>query len=81
MASARYCVVRLPLDLPENYLAMSSEEMSKAVDKLDVNGWNTESRIYRTTFFRDFSLIVDIREQILEASLGVDALVPASRIE
>ena len=77
-----YCSFHLPLDLTDDELYGSSkEDFDVAVSKLDKDGWNTSGRISTKTFLRALCLIVPIREEILEISLGVNIDIPQGRIE
>jgi len=79
--SSRFCFVRLPLDISEEDLFLPLDQLADIVSKLDANGWNTTRSTYRTTFHRSFKLLAEVREEILEASLSVDTVVPPSRID
>ena len=79
--SARFCVLRLPLDLSEDELFLPQEELANAVANLDPDGWNTRKAAYRATYHRSLLLLNKIREKVLELSLGVDITVSASKIE
>ena len=79
--SARFCVVRLPFDLSEEELYYPPDELERVINKLDKDGWNTSQETHRSTFNRAFILMNDVREDILDASLSVDADIPPSRIE
>ena len=80
--SRYYCSFHLPLDLTDHELyGTSEEEFSVAVSQLDKDGWNTCGRITTLTVLRAACLIVPIREEILEMSLGVNMEIPQGRIE
>ncbi|EED23993.1 FAD dependent oxidoreductase superfamily [Talaromyces stipitatus ATCC 10500] len=71
MLSRRYCQYPLPLDLCEEDLYGGREKLAAALARLDSNGWNTDGRIYTTTWLRALSMLSPIREGILELSLSV----------
>ena len=79
--SARFCNVRLPLDISEEDLFLPQEEFAAVVAKLDPNGWNTSGNLYRSTFHRALHLIQGSCEEILEISLGVGVPLSADKIE
>lgn len=77
-----YCSFQPPLDLADDELYGSSEEeFAAAVSQLDRDGWNTTGRIHTATFLRALCLIVPIREEILEISLGINTEIPQGRVE
>jgi len=77
-----YCSFQLPLDLSDDELyGSSAEEFATTVSQLDKDGWNTSGRITTATFLRALCLIVPIREEILEISLGVNIEIPQGRVE
>ena len=80
--SRHYCSFRLPLDLADDDLYGSSkEDFAVAVSQLDKDGWNTSGRIYTVTYVRAICLLVPIREEILEISLGLNIQIPQGRVE
>ena len=82
LLSMRFCMVRLPLDFSEEAMFSPIDELRREVEKLDALGWNTERKIYRVSFYRAFYILMDIREEILDASLRVDdTIIPSSKIK
>jgi hypothetical protein len=63
----------LPFDVSEEDLFLPQVELAKVVARLDRNGWAGQ-HMYRATFHRALQLLAKNREEILEISLGVDAL-------
>ncbi|OKL61878.1 hypothetical protein UA08_02272 [Talaromyces atroroseus] len=72
MLSRRYCQYPLPLDLCEKDVYGGRERLAAALARLDSNGWNTDGRIYTTTWLRALAMLSPIREGILELSLSVN---------
>lgn len=72
MLSDRYCQCPLPLDLCEEDVYGGRDRLAAAVARLDSNGWNTDGRIYTTTWIRALAMLSPIREGILELSLSVN---------
>ncbi|KAL4937907.1 hypothetical protein BDV06DRAFT_65449 [Aspergillus oleicola] len=72
MLSRRYCQCSLPLDLCEKDVYGGQERLAAAVMRLDSNGWNTDDRIFTTTWLRALAMLSPIREGILELSLSVN---------
>jgi len=68
--SYRYCRFKLPLDISEDIMVRGGEDLARAVEKLDVNGWNTEQQIYPSTFTRAHGQLALVLNDILELSLG-----------
>lgn len=76
-----YCTYKIPLDLTEDELFGSAEELAHAVSLLDENGWNTSGRITVVKWFRALCMLTPIREEILEISLGVNMHSPPDKPE
>ncbi|KAJ6058170.1 uncharacterized protein N7446_007753 [Penicillium canescens] len=72
MLSDRYCQCPLPLDLSEEDVYGGRDRLAAALARLDSNGWNTDGRIYTTTWIRALAMLSPIREGILELSLSVN---------
>ena len=68
--SHRYCKMDSPLDLSDDQLCSEGAELEAALSTLDVNGWNTQGHLYRTTWQRVWFQHCRIREDILEIALG-----------
>lgn len=76
-----YCSYHIPLDLTEDELYGSPEELATAVSQLDENGWNTCGNITTVTWVRAICMMTPIREEILEISLGRTIQVLPGRLE
>ena len=70
--SRRYCTCKLPLDLSDHELMATGDELSAAVAKLDADGWNQSNKAYPATYLRAWMVMTQIRDEILELSLGYD---------
>jgi hypothetical protein len=74
--SRRYCTTPMPLDLCDEVILSSHEELIKATRNLDANGWNREGKVYSTTIIRARYLLARIRDAILETTLANSRVVP-----
>lgn len=81
MMNSRYCNCPAPLDLDEEDVYNGYERMQVAKSKLDSNGWNTDGKIYPTTWIRALILLAPIREEILDLSLGINVRFSKAQIE
>lgn len=81
MLSARYCTIRLPLDISCEDLFLPQPELAKLVTGLDINGWDGPEKVHRATFHRALQILSELREEILEVSLGVDVSLSVEKIE
>lgn len=79
--SYKFTHLRLPLDLSEHDLFLPKEDLIRAADQLDPNGWDKSGRIYRATILRAIVLLSKVREQILELALSVDIAINPQQIE
>lgn len=68
--SYRYCRFRLPLDVSDEVIMRGGDELTRAVEKLDRDGWNTDGKIYPNTTIRARCTLAIILNEILEISLG-----------
>jgi hypothetical protein len=68
--SSRYCRFKLPLDISEEVAMGSGEIFKRAVENLDVKGWNTEGKLHPATTTRAHGLLAIVLNEILELSLG-----------
>jgi hypothetical protein len=68
--SRHYTGLGLPLDLPACVLMGTPEELAVAITNLDSNGWNQDGLVCGTTRIRTVAMLLDIREEALELSLG-----------
>lgn len=70
LLSWRYSSTPLPLDVEcETLLAKRSDRLLKR-EQLDINGWNTDGRIYFATSMRARMLLAKSRDRILELGLS-----------
>lgn len=76
-----YCSYQIPLDLTEDQLFSSPEELTAAASQLDENGWNTSGHISTITWLRARCMMISIREEILEISLGRNMKAAPGRLE
>ncbi|KAJ5963433.1 uncharacterized protein N7479_003309 [Penicillium vulpinum] len=81
MLSNRYCQCPLPLDLCEEDIYGGRERLTAAIAKLDSDGWNTDGRIFTTTWLRALAMLSPIREGILELTLSVNSTFTKSQVE
>lgn len=68
--SRHYVGLGPPLDLPASVLMGAPAALEEAIGKLDSNGWNTEGLVHPTARIRTVSMLMGIREEALELSLG-----------
>lgn len=68
--SRHYIGLDLPLDLPASAMMNTPAALEEAMAKLDRNGWNTEGLVHPTTRVRAVAMLIGIREEALELSLG-----------
>ncbi|KAJ6035737.1 hypothetical protein N7540_000016 [Penicillium herquei] len=66
----RYCNVAWPLDLADDDLFQHDGNLDAALLRLDENGWNTEGKFYPATLIRIRDITSNLRERVLELSLG-----------
>ena len=78
MISGKFCSCKMPLDLEYHQIGLEGEALEQALGELDKNGWNTRNlAIGRPRWLRTAVMTAQIREEILEISLGTDS----SRLE
>lgn len=70
--SKRYCAIEAPLDLEWKDLELEGSQLQAKLDTLDQKGWAhpTGERTRSSFHLRALLLISEIREEILELSLG-----------
>jgi hypothetical protein len=68
--SRRFCAANLPKDISDEVLLKGEPELSRAISRLDSNGWNTDGQIYPATTLRVKFIMSMIQDEILEFSLG-----------
>lgn len=66
----RYCDEALPLDLPDEYLFGEKESLQRFLQSLDDDGWNRDGKFYPATLMRMRCILSNLREQVLELTLG-----------
>lgn len=81
MLSRNYCQYSLPLDLCEEDVYGGRERLEAALAKLDSKGWNTDGRIFTTTWLRALAMLSPIREGILELSLRINQQFTKAEVE
>ena len=69
LLSRHYCSWALPLDLGDEDIVGSEENVAIAKAELDNNGWNQEGKVCSATRARAFMLSSLLRDEILEISL------------
>jgi hypothetical protein len=71
MMSERYSDRKVPLDLDDNIISISDlDALNQALARLDDNGWNTDGRIWSTSWVRLRYYMAVVKERILEQSLA-----------
>lgn len=68
--SSQYCKFKMPLDIDDNVWIKGGEEVQKALEKLDADGWNTEGKIFPATHTRVRTKLSIVLNEILALSLG-----------
>ncbi|CAG8883009.1 unnamed protein product [Penicillium egyptiacum] len=63
----------LPLDLSDEQLTFTGNDLDLAISVLDSDGWNTGERSYPTSYLRALSMLGRHREEILELTMGPSA--------
>ncbi|KAF2108947.1 hypothetical protein BDV96DRAFT_586262 [Lophiotrema nucula] len=71
MMSQRYSNRQVPLDLDDNILATSdSDLLSETLSRLDSEGWNTDGKIWASSWMRLRCRQAMLKERLLEQSLA-----------
>jgi hypothetical protein len=68
--SYRFARLQLPVDVSDEVLMRGGEDLQRAIDALDSNGWNREGNIYINTMVRTRTLLAPILNEALELFLG-----------
>jgi hypothetical protein len=68
--NSRFTGLGLPLDLPDSATSGSPEVFAAAVARLDDKGWNRDGLIHAATRIRTVAILLELREEALELSLG-----------
>ena len=68
--SKRYATCKIPLDLTEEEMMATGDELDLIRSRLDANGWNTSGHISHNTICRAWANVMVIRDEILELALG-----------
>lgn len=67
--SWRYCDCKPPLDISEDAIVGDDQDLERAMEELDNDGWNVHPTFRRTSWYRVRYIIAPFREEILELSL------------
>ncbi|KAF2185061.1 hypothetical protein K469DRAFT_726933 [Zopfia rhizophila CBS 207.26] len=71
MMAGRYSNRKLPLDIDDNMITTSDPEvLNEVLSKLDSDGWNTEGRIWASSWIRLRCQLSVYKERVLELSLA-----------
>lgn len=70
LLSRRYASTTPPLDLRDEDLMAGHQEVARAMQFIDANGWNTEGHLYAATSLRTRLMIASIREELIEITSG-----------
>lgn len=70
LLNKRYTDVTLPGDLSDEEICAPPEILALAISNLDENGWNTDSRYFRSSWIRIRYRSSQFREEILDLSLA-----------
>ena len=68
--SRRYCTTECHLDLTDEELMAGGQELERILGALDVNGWRTDGKLTNQTVGRAWFMLSQLRDEILELSLG-----------
>ncbi|KAF3401951.1 hypothetical protein F1880_009959 [Penicillium rolfsii] len=60
----------LPLELSDEQLQLSGNELALTLSQLDSNGWSTRECSYPVSYLRALSMLGNYREEILELTMG-----------
>lgn len=77
----RFCYIPPPLDLCEEDVYNGHARFQAALQTLDARGWNTDKKIYASTWLRAVSLLSPIREEILGLSLTATLQFTKAQVE
>ncbi|KAL3424538.1 cytochrome P450 [Phlyctema vagabunda] len=78
--SHRYNSCPLPLDLDDEVLLQSKQDLAHAVSQLDENGWNTKGELYTATNLRANMIHGLLLSEVLELALGADSQYSDERL-
>lgn len=62
----------MPLDLEDGQSALEGEALARALSELNHEGWNQDPVVGRASWLRVSGISSNLREEILELSLGVN---------
>ena len=68
--SRRYATCKMPLDLTEEEMMATGNELDAIRSRLDSNGWNNVGIVTANTCCRGWMIVMVIRDGILELALG-----------
>ena len=77
----RHCMMQAPLDLSDEQLSRSLEEIASAAARLDQRGWNTDGKIHEVTTWRARYELSKVKEEIQDISAQIDSEGKKDRIE
>ncbi|KAF3764189.1 hypothetical protein M406DRAFT_330540 [Cryphonectria parasitica EP155] len=70
LMSRKYLLTPLPLDMSDEVLLSSPEEIAREVQRLDEQGWNRNGDHYSTTIMRARRLLMTVKEEVMELAMG-----------
>lgn len=62
----RYSDCKVPLNLANEDIFLDAAQVARAISKLTLDGWNTESKYFPTSCIRLRFMAAEIREAVLE---------------
>jgi hypothetical protein len=68
--SYRFSRIQLPVDVSDEVLMKGGEDLQRAINALDSDGWNREGIIHTSTMVRTRTLLAPILNEALELFLG-----------
>jgi len=77
LLSGKYMSTPLPLDLSDEELLLPPSQLSVVVSRLNDRGWCTDGVIKPSTMLRARAMMAQVRDEILEVSLGHEKNVSA----
>ncbi|RDW72906.1 hypothetical protein BP6252_06813 [Coleophoma cylindrospora] len=79
--SQKFIHLRLPLDISEDDLFQTPDELARICSELDSSGWNRDGETHYVTIHRAIQLLCRCREEILEVALSVGLAINSRQIE
>ncbi|KAL3417429.1 hypothetical protein PVAG01_11429 [Phlyctema vagabunda] len=68
--SRRFCVIELPLEIPDSIIMGTTESFLRARENLDCRGWSKDKSILPVSRLRVQLMLSEIREEALELKIG-----------